>query len=211
VKLLLLCALGLVATSAHAGGRALAWDTAFAVDGAPAKLHLRADYRDARGAHTLELWRDGAELRRDTDGQLSLFVAHGGDDDRFHVVDRRRGVEYQVRRTNLYRIGSFPTWTGMVSLLTRPAGTTTVRATGDSARTSVGECRWFDAGRRQRVCWSDAYRLPLIISERGKDGRSRRVLEVRAIGSDFDRAVLAPPTSGLMVINVDRDVSPTSD
>ena len=64
--------------------------------GTSTRLYLRAQILDEKGrAHVLELWRDGDRLRRDSDGRLSLFVTHGPED-RFHVVDRARGLAYQI-------------------------------------------------------------------------------------------------------------------
>jgi hypothetical protein len=71
----------------------------------------------------------------------------------------------------LYRIGSFPEWTQLASLLTRPAGAlriTPARDAGGDGR----RCRWYEVSAeatRERICWSPALKLALVVQHRDHD------------------------------------------
>jgi hypothetical protein len=164
-------------------------------------LFVQAHYVDAHGAtHELSLWRDGARLRRDTDGNLQLFVEHRPDgNDRYHLIDRARARGYAVSRAHLYRIGSFPDWETLSSLAPAPRG----RA-GRRERTRAGECRWI-GDRAREVCWSAALGIALRAREQ-RDGGWRDVLWVDRLSRTLDRAELAPP-SDVPLTDVDRDVA----
>jgi hypothetical protein len=165
-------------------------------------LFVQAHYVDAGGAtHTLQLWRDGQKLRRETDGKLGLFVEHRIDgDDRYRVIDRARGRAFSVSRVNLHRIGSFPDWNNLASLATPPKG-----RSGAREHTAAGECRWV-GDQKQQVCWSARLGLALRVREQ-RDGGWREVLTVdRVARGGFDRSELTPPED-LPLVDVDRDVS----
>jgi hypothetical protein len=165
--------IGVIAAAAFAA-EPLRWERLFSADGAPA-VHARVRYRDAAGKeHRLELWRTARALRRDTDEKLSLVVergAHG--DDRYHVVNHATERGYDVSRDQLYRIGSFPEWTQLATLLTRPRGDVRVEASARAdASTPAGACRWYEASTpttHERICWSRTLKLPLLV-EREHDG-----------------------------------------
>jgi hypothetical protein len=191
----------------------LSWDQAFALDGAPARLYYRATYQDHAGAeHEVKVWRDGNRLRRDTDGRLALYVERrAGDDDRYRVIDRKKGVAYRVSRVNLYRIGSFPDWAGLQSMLVRPRNAGEVAPAEKVERTRAGECRWFEADDR-RVCWSKRWRLPLRIVAHDQAGRWRQVLAIDEVSAGkISESTFVPKTDGLVDVDVDRDVHPSQD
>ena len=161
------------AGAASPAAASVRWERLFSADGAPA-LHAKARYRDAGGnEHRLELWRTARALRRDTDARLSLIVERrAGGADEYHVVQRAGGDAdggpgraYDVSRDQLNRMGSFPEWTQLATLLTRPRGEVTVTA-HEEAKTAAGSCRWYEATAertRERICWSRALRLPLAV------------------------------------------------
>jgi len=198
--------------SPASAGSARSWDDVFAVDGG-GEVHLRAKYRDARGGeHALELWRSGNRLRRDTDGKLALYVERRADhDDRYRVVDRARGVAYRARRTSLFRVGAFPDWASLASLLTRPRGAAQLTEPKLApADTALGRCRWYELAERgatRRVCWSDRWRAPLLVTERA-GARWRPVLTVEQASADpIAPAVFAPPRD-VTDVDVDGDLAP---
>jgi hypothetical protein len=205
---ILLAAACVLSGGRAAAGKPIAWDAAFSTAGAPARLYLRARYRDAGGhEHRWRVWRDGERrLRRDTDDQLELIVERADDrDDRYRVIDRGRHLQYQARRSNLFRLGAFPDWTQLATLLVRPRSATTVVA-AERARLPAGACRWYDVlgdGPPRRVCWSDRWRLPLAVTERGRPVIT--VDEVRG-DVDVDARVFEPP-AGVTEIDVDRDLT----
>jgi hypothetical protein len=194
---------------ARAAGRA--WDEVFKVDGegAPGTVHLRARYKDpAGGEHAIEVWRRGNLLRRDTDGRVALYVERRADhDDRYRVIDRERHLSYRARRASLFKVGAFPDWASLATLLTRPHGVETVDDGGGAARTPLGVCRWYRAGAR-RVCWSERWRAPLEVKQRIA-GTWRTVLAVDVASADpIEDAVFVPPRDGIVEMDVDRDLAP---
>jgi hypothetical protein len=199
-----------VIAAAAVASEPLRWERLFSADGAPA-LHARVRYRDAKGKeHRLELWRTARALRRDTDDQLSLVVErHPGGDDQYHVVNRAGGRAYDVSRDQLYRIGSFPEWTQLATLLTRPRGELHVEpsARGQS-RTLAGACRWYEASTRaarERICWSRALKLPLVV-ERQIDGAWSTAITVDEARSQTIVADVFQLRSDAVRIDVDHDL-----
>jgi len=176
---------------------------------APKRIYLRAAYVDARGAsHQLQLWRDGDRLRRDTDEKLSLFVVHDRKgDDRYQVVDRARGVAFDVARSNLYRLGTFVDWVSLTTLLAPAVQRAHLQPTDEpDGSTPAGRCRWSGDGER-RVCFSSKWGLPLILAEkRGADWKTILTVEETRTGA-IARTLLDPPTD-VRKIDVDRDVAP---
>ena len=206
--LVTVAALATLASSASAAP--LSWDAMFSGAGAPARVRLVATYRDAGGGeHRLRLWREGGQrLVRRTDDRIELHVDRAGDDYRYFVVDRARGLEYEATRTNLMRIGIFAHWGALSTLLSRPSGPYRLRAAG-SARTPLGSCRRFELSRgrdRQRICWSDPWKVPLSIERRGAHGGSP-LLEVVELAQDgVSDDVFTLPT-GLQHIDANRDIA----
>ena len=204
----------LVLGLATPAGAVVGWDQAFSIERAPARVHFRARYQDQAGAsHAVQVWRDGNRLRRDTDDRLAMYVEHKpGADDRFEVIDRSRAVAYKVSRLNLFRIGSFPDWTGLASMLVRPRANAEVTPAGERPeQTPAGTCRWLKPGDR-RVCWSARWRLPLRIVARDSAGRWKQVLTIDQVsGERFADGIFTPRIAGLTEIDVDRDVHPDQD
>ena len=189
---------------ATAAARAPArWDELFSADGAP-PVHAVARYRDAAGGeHRLELWRTATALRRDTDGALSIVVERrAGGDDQYHVIHRAAGRAYDVSRDALYRIGSFPEWTTLATLLTRPRGEVAIVALPRAAeQTAAGSCRWYEAGH-ERICWSPTLRLPLAV-ERELNGTWSRLVTVES--AHIGRIAAATFRADPSVTRVDMD------
>jgi hypothetical protein len=168
-------------------------------------------YRDAAGKeHRLELWRTARALRRDTDEKLSLVVERRANgDDQYHVVHRAGGHAYDVSRDQLYRIGSFPEWTQLATLLTRPRGEVRVAASARGATSSpAGACRWYEASTpsaRERVCWSARLKLPLVV-EREHDGGWSPVIIVDEASARPIVATTFTLTGDAVRIDVDHDL-----
>jgi hypothetical protein len=176
---------------------------------APKRVHLRASYVDGKGgAHQLELWRDGDRLRRDTDAKLSLFVAHDpGGEDRYRVVDRSRGILYDVARTNLFRLGSFVDWDSLTTLQGPAARRARLRPTGEpDGTTPAGRCRWVGDAER-RICLSSRWGMPLMLAEKHGD-QWNTVLTVEELHTGTVARTLLEPPKDLQHIDVDRDVAP---
>jgi hypothetical protein len=165
--------LAIAAAGVAGAGERLAWERLFSADGAPA-LHARVRYVDAGGKeHRLELWRTAKALRRDTDGALSFVVERRpGGNDEYHVVQRTGDRAYDVSREQLHRIGSFPEWTQLATLLTRPRGEVRVEAMARAdGKAAAGSCRWYDAATDEthlHICWSRALKLPLAVERETK-------------------------------------------
>ncbi len=182
------------------------WDELFSADGAP-PVHAVVRYRDGHGAeHRLELWRTAKALRRDTDAALSIVVERRPDgDDQYHVIHRASGRAYDVSRDALYRIGSFPEWAQLATLLTRPRGEARVaplsRAT---VETAAGRCRWYEAGP-ERICWSPALRLPLIV-ERDQGGVTARLVTVESARVGRIAPAVFTADASVTRVDVDRDL-----
>src|SRR5262245_52546265 len=120
------------------------------------KVALLAHFLDASGqSHQLQLWREGQKLRRDTDDSLQIVV----EDDRWQVIDRRRGRFYRAHQSSLARLGSFPD-RDTLATLGRPKGSP-LRA----EMTPVGPCRWFE-DHDHRICWSQRWQVALIAMDR---------------------------------------------
>lgn len=201
---------GALVLASTASAAPLSWDAAFAARSAPSSVRLVATYRDGGGReHRLQLWRDGdRRLVRRTDDRVELHVERAGGDYRYVVVDRARKLAYDATRTNLARIGIFADWSALATLIARPDGAYKLRTAG-SGRTSLGACRRFELSRgvtRERICWSDAWKLPLVI-ERRVDGAWQPQLTVVELARDaIADAVFAMP-AGLQTIDANRDIA----
>jgi hypothetical protein len=201
----------LVIAAAAAAGEPLRWERLFSSDGAPT-VHARVRYRDPAGKeHKLEIWRTDRALRRDTDDKVSLVVERKpGGDDEYHVVNRTAdGRAYDVSRDQLHRIGSFPDWTQLATLLTRPHGEVHIDAVaGGTARTPAGSCRWYEASAdraHQRICWSRALKLPLIVEQQIEGAWSPAITVEEARTATIAADVFVVQHDGRR-IDVDRDL-----
>ena len=200
----------IVVAAVAAAGEPLRWERLFSADDGPA-LHARVRYRDGAGKeHRLELWRTARALRRDTDGQLSLVVERrAGGDDAYHLINRAGARAYDVSRGQLHRIGSFPDWTTLATLLTRPHGEVRVAASArGESRTPAGACRWYEASTpktQERICWSRALELPLVV-ERQVDGSWTAVVTVDEARAQPIVATTFRPHSDAVPVDVDHDL-----
>jgi hypothetical protein len=203
-------AIGTIAAACTvSAGEPVRWERLFSADGAPA-VHAKARYRDAQGKeHRLELWRTKQALRRDTDEKLSMIVEHrAGGDDEYHVVQRGEGGRaYDVSRDSLYRMGSFPEWTQLATLLTRPHGEVHV-VVGGQGKTAAGACRWYEASTdkaRERICWSAGMKLPLVV-ERWDSGSWAAVVTVDEVRVGKVVADVFHPRVDVARVDIDRDL-----
>jgi hypothetical protein len=201
---------GAIAVAAAASaGEPVRWERLFTADGAPA-VHAKMRYRDAQGQeHRLELWRTKQALRRDTDEKLSMIVEHkAGGDDEYHVVQRGEGGRaYDVKRDSLYRMGTFPDWTQLATLLTRPSGEVHVEA-GGLGKTAAGACRWYEASTdkaRERICWSTGVKLPLVV-ERWDSGSWAAVVTVDEVKVGKVAVDVFHPHVDVARVDIDRDL-----
>jgi len=206
--------------AARAEAKPLAWDDVFSLRDAPKGVHLKASYLDAKGAsHDLEVWRDGdARLRRRTDDKIDLFAEKTGTGEyAFHLVDLDKKRLIEVSRTNLYRIGVFTDWSALAGMLTRPKGAHTLRPdVRPRQKTRAGECRWIrlevQAGGAKEICWSDRFKVPLIIQTPAPNTGFTTVFEVKQIEAKVPGAeVFKIARQGLTVIAADQDINPASD
>jgi hypothetical protein len=202
--------LAIAAAGVAGAGERLQWERLFSADGAPA-LHARVRYVDAGGKeHRLELWRTTKALRRDTDGALSFVVERRpGGNDEYHVVQRTGDRAYDVSREQLHRIGSFPEWTTLATLLTRPRGDVRVEAMARAeAKTAAGACRWYEASTDQthlRICWSRALKLPLAVEREANGAWSPAVTVDEARTQSIAAAVFHVQANGARVDVDDLD------
>lgn len=154
----------------------LSFDRVFTASGESAWLHARVRYVAGRRVHALELWRDhDRRIKRRTDGTVATFVTHrpGSADFSMTILDRARRISTTVKRTNLYRIGSFTDWFALGHGLAHPkAAYRLIPSTPPQALPKpVAPCRWYalvSQGRTSQICWDAAHRLPLLIV--GGDG-----------------------------------------
>jgi hypothetical protein len=211
----LLVTAALAAVPSAAGAASAPWRAAFGAEGAP-PIHLRATYRDARGAeHRLELWRDGGRVRRDTDDRLQVFAVRAGVEDRFWVVDRSRAILFTASRTTLFRLGSFRSWEGLATSLEPPApGARVTRLARQTGSAAGARCTWWSSGSgaaEQRICWSSTLRAPLLV-EALVDRRWKAVWRVEQMGREpFASSVFEVPGQGLQKLDLDEDANPAGD
>lgn len=166
------CALLGGAASSTAAARSLDFEQVFAAVNEPATLRFKAVYEDARGKHMLEVSREGQHrLRRHTDNVLDVLAVRQGDEElQLTVLDHARRIRTDVSRTSLYRVGEFTDWYALAHGIRKPAG---AYALTRLTRAPMGEapvlaCRWYalvSEGKASNVCWSEAYRLPMVITD----------------------------------------------
>ena len=134
-------------------------------------MHFQASYVAEGKTHEVEVWRDGAvRLKRKTDANLETYVTKAPKEVewRMVVLDMNRKIRTDIDRTNLYRIGNFIDWFGLSHALSRPLGAYQLRAEKNVPATekAIAACRWYTFttnGRESKICWSNNYRLPLMI------------------------------------------------
>ena len=187
LQLTLALAAGFVVATPLPASAALDFDQVFATRGEPESLHFRVRY-DLHGVtHQLEVWRDGERrLRRRTDDAIETLVIRDrpGPDWQVTVLDLKRKVRTDVDRSNLSRLGVSTDWFGLAHGLHRPAGAfVLIRSSAPAAEPApVADCRWYALqrdGRESRICWSQRYRVPLMIV----NGRSAPEWQVELVES----------------------------
>lgn len=180
-----------VAGTAAAQADDLRFDAVFRADDGRAPLHYRARYV-ARGAdHDVEVWVDGARLKRITDGTVEVHAERqpGDADLRMTVLDLRRRIATRVDGASLAHIGHAIGWSELAQGLRQPRGeyrlARSAAPTVDAAPTQP--CEWYalmQPGRTSRICWQAQAGLPLLIT----DAQGRWTWRV----TEFDRDAIAP-------------------
>ncbi|HEX7454829.1 MAG TPA: hypothetical protein VF296_02195 [Gallionella sp.] len=149
----------------------LEFNKAFNSDGEPKRLHYVVSYNLKGSMHEAEIWREGNQrLKRRTDDAIETFVFSKGKDPewRMVVLDLKRKIRTDIDRTNLYRVGHFTDWFGMSHGLAHPIGQYQLHSSSapEVLLRAVATCHWYTLkleGRESGICWSQAYRLPLMI------------------------------------------------
>lgn len=202
---------GLVSTG-QASPAQLNFDKTFNANNAPHAAHFRAQYETAGKTHLLEVWRNrDLSLKRRTDDAIETYVSKSNSDPEWRMVllDLHQKIRTDIDRTNLYRVGHFVDWFGMAHGLSRPIGAYELRrvASVPGGLRTVAPCRWYqlsNQGKESKICWSDAMKLPLMITT--SDGQVQwRMLEV-------DTRPLSPKTfhvadEGFARNNANADIS----
>jgi hypothetical protein len=150
----------------------LSFERVFSAAKEPVALHYRASYSDSRGGHELEVWRDGqTRLRRRTDSGLDLYAVQGRDGDlSVTMLDHVRRIRTDVSRSNLFRLGQFVDWYGLAHSFGKPPRPYILRtlAASPTAEAPWVSCRWYQLDaepQHSAICWSPAYRLPVLIAD----------------------------------------------
>jgi hypothetical protein len=209
-------------SQAEAGQPTLTWEEAFPIASAPGDVHVEAHFQGSDGVeHRLSLWRHGsAFLHRRTDEALDLYVSRTSStsDYAYRLMDHRRRIVMDVRRNQLYRIGVFSDWFGLAHLIDRPKTAFTLRALPVSAREKRQDCTWRllvrgagNATDASRVCWSEAWGIPLSI--RTKDARGEwterfTVDRMEAIPPSTDGPALPSAPDGYASFDAGKEIDP---
>lgn len=168
-------ATALAAWAANAlAATSLDFDKTFTDRNEPGRIHYGATYDLGASAHRVEVWREGkANLRRRTDDALEthVFKPPGEVEWQMVVLDLKRRIRTDIDRTNLLRIGHFTDWFSLAHALARPIGPyELVALRGPAPRVApIATCRWYlltQGERASKVCWSVAWRVPLLITDR---------------------------------------------
>ena len=203
----------LVAASLARGDDAPAWERAFDVSAAPANVHFRGSYLDAKGKeHRFEVWRQGdTRLVRNTDDRLVLHAIRGDNGSYvYKLVDKSRRVVIDVRQENLYRLGRFTDWASLSTMIERPAQPHRIVDGKRSQTTSLGVCRWYRVELEQQseeICWSRAWGLPLLM----RDPSAKGPFQFKIEGADRDPkpAAFRLDERGLLAVHADEDIHPS--
>lgn len=207
--------------SANEQSLSLPWEGVFDLSQAPENVFFRARYRDSAGReHELRVWRQGDNhLLRRTDDRIELHVDKTpGGGYRYRLLDLRRKILIRADRKNLYRIGVFSDWNGLAHVLSRPHGAFSLAVVqAETQSTTTGLCQWYhlspaEGGNKSRdVCWSDAWGLPLMIRQAGKDAEKAEfsVREVDTFVPTIDQFKV--DKRDFVEIDANADIDPSSD
>ena len=190
------------------------FDKAFTTASEPARLHYKVAYEDAKGAHELEVWREGSRLKRTTDGVLETMVERGKQGElNITLRDERRRIITQVTRNSLYQIGREVDWFSMAHGLARPASSFKVLKLAASPLKDQGadheatKCRWYELvqeNRRSDVCWNAAVGLPtMIVAQPG----NRIVWTLNTYDTKrIETSQFQLDSTGFVKVNADQDI-----
>lgn len=150
----------------------LRFDQVFRAEDGRAPLHYRASYV-ARGAeHQVEVWIDGARLKRVTDGAVELHAERqpGDADFGMTVLDLQRKISTRVDSASLERLGHSLGWGELAQGLRQPRGDYRLERIAAPAVNAnpVRSCEWYalaQAGHTTRICWQAEARLPMLIAD----------------------------------------------
>jgi hypothetical protein len=194
------------------------WEDVFFLGPEPARIHFVATYEDARGSHSLELFRDGtARLLRRTDGAVTLLATRSTDGDyQYELADASHGTLYRVSQSNVDRLGILSTFDELAGLPVRPGASYTIADLEAPAPVIIdGGCRWSEvdspSAPSERICWSSRWSIPLVVESRHDDGTWDVVFAVQSVDTAVSDSSFAIDTSGLRVIDADADLDPSSD
>lgn len=213
------------------------WDKAFQDISGNVPLHYTARYLDAHGQiHRLEVWRLGQlHLRRKTDDRIDLHadavpsaskIAPAAQhlDYVWQIVDLQKRIDHRISTAGMMHLGMLYSYYSMAHVLTRPAGTFTLRRSDDpanSAKESVQSsmaigssnlihepCTWWqiDAPSQaaMRVCWMGHEGIPERTYRKTSQGWQ---LDFQIEGLDHHPiapSIFTVRTDGLQVRNVDE-------
>jgi len=140
-------------------------------------INYEVTYKSVSGEHHLEVWREGGtRLKRKTDDTLELYVVKDKNGPEFNlsVLDLKKKIHTQIKRTNLYRIGNFTDWFDLAHGLKHPnANYELTKIDGDTSTPKlIANCKWYELTQGQsktEICWSSEYRLPLVMKSSKED------------------------------------------
>ena len=161
----------------------LDWDHAFADHSGTRPLHFTARYTDARGPHTLEVWRTGhTHLRRRTDDRIDLHAdaqnpqQANQPDYLWQIIDLPHHIDNRISSHGLLQAGLLYNFYAMAHVLTRPAGHFQIELAPASPTASPTHlpCTWYkltpEAQPATRICWSPTLGIPIATQSVSKDG-----------------------------------------
>jgi hypothetical protein len=148
------------------------FESTFSAKGEPATLYYKLRFAAGGSMHTMQIWRDGDKrLRRRTDDVLDTYVIRETNDPTEYqmiVVDYAKRITTRIDRNNLVRLGHFSDWFDLAHGLRHPVGQYRIVSSEAPPKIDppIGACRWHEIQQgdaRNRVCWSERERLPLVI------------------------------------------------
>ena len=150
----------------------LKFDQVFSDKGEPKNINYEVTYKSVTGEHHLEVWREGnTRLKRKTDDALELYIIkdQNGPEFNLSILDLKKKIYTQIKRTNLYRIGSFTDWYDLAHGLKHPLAAYEINklSVAPSKSTPVSSCKWYEliqGENKTQICWSSDYKIPLMMT-----------------------------------------------
>lgn len=203
----------LLVFSGSAFAEGLMFDQVFSDKGEPRSINYQVTYKSASGEHHLEVWREGSTLlKKKTDDTLELYVIKDKNGPEFNlsVLDLKKKIYTQIKRTNLYRIGSFTDWYDLAHGLKHPI--TKYELNKLTAKppqiTPIATCQWYELAQgknKTQICWSAEYKLPLVMtSAKGEIFWSVKKLNKNTIAP----SVFEVHSDGFIKNDANRDIEP---